>query len=112
MNDKHNSHMCEKPHYQCAICNTVYDDVQKRMTCEMKCLKKAQEEEQAAIEAKKKAEKELRRTEVSQAIEQAMELLKKYTDDYGSFEFYNELSNISDNQKLFWPSRLMHHFFF
>lgn len=106
------NNMCVKPQYKCAICGKIYDDVQDRTHCEMKCFQKLQEEEKAAIAAKKKEEKETRRTEVSQAIEHAMELLKKYTDDYGSFEFYNELNEASDNQKLFWPSRLMHHFFF
>ena len=112
MCENNKDNMCRSPQYTCAICGKIYDDVQSRMNCEMKCIKKQQEEEKTAAEAKKKAEKEARKAEVSQAIEHAMDLLKKYTDDYGSFEFYNELNEASDNQKLFWPSRLMHHFFF
>lgn len=112
MSEKNENNMYVKPQYKCAICGKIYDDVQDRMTCEMACVKKQKEEKRAAAEAKKQAEKEARRTEVSEAIEHAMELLKKYTDDYGSFEFYSDLEDASDNHRLFWPSRLMHHFFF
>jgi uncharacterized membrane-anchored protein YhcB (DUF1043 family) len=68
--------------YKCGICGVEYPDVQSRMNCEMKCIKKQQEEEKAAAEAKLKAEKDTRRKEVTEAIDKAVDLIKKYNEDY------------------------------
>ena len=76
---------CEKTIYRCAICDSVFESVQDRVACEMKCLKRKEEEELKAAEIKKKAEKDARYKEVTDAINNAVELLDKYVDDYGSY---------------------------
>ena len=77
--------MYAKPQYKCAICGTVYDDLKERVKCESTCIKKQEEEAKKAAELKKKAEKETRHKEVIAAYDHFHELLKKYTEDYGTF---------------------------
>ena len=35
--NKDENNMYVKPQYKCAICGEIYDDVQNRMNCEIKC---------------------------------------------------------------------------
>lgn len=101
MKDKNNIYA--KPAYKCALCEEVYDSVQARANCEMACLKKQQEEERKATEAKKKAEKDARHAEVIEALKTASNLLGAYEEDYGPFEY-------EGNSSYIWPSRLWHYF--
>ena len=95
-------------HYSCAICNKSYETVAERAKCEAACIKKAEEDARKAAEAKKKAEKGKRKAEVDEAIKHAQELLQAYYNDYGSYEFYCDLSEDNEDGKYFWPSRLLH----
>ena len=117
--NKDNNNMYVKPQYKCAICEKVYDDVQDRMNCEMKCLKKKQEEEKKAAEAKKKAEKDARKKEVDEAFESFMKLYDAYTKDYGSctLDYGAENRHITLNTQpkgYFspWPSKIFNDFWY
>ena len=77
--------MYTKPQYKCGVCGEIFDSISERMNCEMKCLKKQEEEARKAAEEKKKAEKETRYNEVVAAYDNFNKLLKKYTHDYGTF---------------------------
>lgn len=54
--------------------------------------KKAEEEKKKAALA---AEKDNRKKEVNDAIDNAMKLLKKYTEDYGSFSITDHVNDLS-----------------
>ena len=43
--------------YKCAICGEAYEDVKDRASCEMKCIKKLQEEEKGCFGSKKEGRK-------------------------------------------------------
>lgn len=101
-----------KPQYKCAICGKIYDDVQSRMNCEMSCIKRQKEEEKAAAEAKKKAEKSARCTEVSEALDNAYKLMNDYIKDYGSYQYNGKLKDLDSLNLDFFPSKLWHHFWF
>ncbi|MGN5457052.1 MAG: hypothetical protein ACI4XN_13730 [Candidatus Kurthia intestinigallinarum] len=100
--------MYYKPTYKCGICGKEHPSIAERMKCEQACLKKKEEEEKQAIEAKKKAEKDARAAEVTQAIEHAAELLNKYINDFGSYSYDGK--KLNDTSDYFWPSRLWHYF--
>lgn len=98
-----------KPAYKCAICGTSYDNIADRIKCETACLKQQEEEAKKAAEAKKNADKNKRKKELSDAIEHAAKLLNEYMKDYGAFE-YEKDSRDDDTLNYFWPSKLWHHF--
>jgi hypothetical protein len=104
---KEENKIYSKQQYKCAICGEIYDAVQERMNCEMKCIKKQKEEVKKAAEEKKKAEQTARKQEVEKALEHAIELLNAYTNDYGYYEHSDEKISGFD---YFWPSRLWHYF--
>ena len=90
----------KKIQYKCAICGEVYNDVQSRMNCEIQCLRKQQEEEQKAAEAKLKAEKDSRYREVAEAVDNAVALIAKYNEDYNeSFVYITNKSNKKSDAK-------------
>ena len=66
------------------------------------------EAESIIAEAKKKAEKDTRKKEVTMAIEHASELLNEYIKDYGSYSYDGK--KLNDTSDFFWPSRLWHYF--
>ena len=109
---KEENKMYSKPAYKCAICGKVYDNVQDRMNCEMACLKKKQEEEKAAAEAKKKAERDARCAEVSKALDNAYKLMNDYIKDYGSYQYNGKLKDLDSLNLDFFPSKLWHHFWY
>lgn len=96
-----------KPQYKCAICNEIYDDVQDRMNCEMKCIAKQKEEEKKAAEAKKKAEKDTRKKEVDEAFANFKKLINAYCEDYGPYECTSRADDYN-----WWPNKFWHHFWF
>ena len=98
--------------YKCAICGEVYNNVQDRMNCEMKCIKKQEEEEKKAAEEKKKAEKNEREQEVNAALDNAYSLVDKYIEDYGSFVYNGKYKGLEMLNMDFFPSKLWHHFWF
>jgi hypothetical protein len=98
-----------KPMYKCAICDSIYETVTERMKCEAACIEKAEQEAAKIAEEKKKLEKDVRKAEVELAIKTANELFHKYVEDYGSYEFYCDLSDMNEDDRYFWPSRLLHH---
>lgn len=91
--------------YTCDICKTSYDTVQERAKCELKCVKKIEEEERKAAEAKKQAEKEARKSEVDNAYKAFADLAKSYAEDYGTYEYEGETLTSA-----LWPNRLWHYF--
>ena len=101
-----------KPMYKCGICDTVYNSIQERAACEIKCLKKQEQEAKAAAEAKIKAEKDTRSAEVTKALENAYTLLAKYIKDYGSYSYNGNLKELDMNTLDYFPSKLWHHFWF
>ena len=109
---KEENKMYPKPQYKCAICGEIYDDVQNRMNCEMKCLKKQQEEEKKAAEDKKRAEKDIRQKEVTVALDNAFTLVNKFIEDYGSYKYDGKLNALEARNMDFFPSKLWHHFWF
>lgn len=92
--------------YKCGICGKEYSNVQERMNCEMACVKRQQEEEKKAAEAKKQAEKDARKAEVDEAFERLHELMTAFVKDYGHYEYDGEATNFN------WPSKLYHRFWF
>ena len=100
----------KKPQYKCAICGTVYNSVHDRANCEIDCIKKQKEEENKAAEAKKKAEKDARCTEVSKALDDAYKLVNDYIKDYGSYQYNGKLKELDARNLDFFPSKLWHHF--
>lgn len=109
---KEDNNVYSKPTYKCAICGEVYDNVQARMQCEMKCIKKQEEEEKKAAEAKMKAEKDARQQEVSAALDNAYALIGKYIEDYGSFTYNGQYKGLDMLNMDHFPSKLWHHFWF
>ena len=93
--------------YTCGICGKEFSSVQERMNCEMTCIKKQQDEEKKAVEAKKKEEQSKRKKEVEDSIHYAIELIKKYINDYG----YTDLEIELPERDFHWPSKLWHYFF-
>ena len=104
--------MFNKTMYKCAICNSVYDTVADRMKCEAACIKKEEEEAKRLAEEKKKEERNERKKEVEVALKNANELLQRYIEDYGSYDFYRDMSEANENYEFFWPSRLLHDWLF
>ena len=102
--------ICAKPQYKCGICGKIYDDVQDRMNCEMNCIKRQKEEEKKAAEAKKKAEKDARCTEVSKALDNAYKLINDYVKDYGPYKYNGDLKDLDVLNMDFFPIKLWHHF--
>ena len=102
----------KKPTYKCGICGKSYDSIPGRSNCEASCLKHQAEEARKAAEAKKKAEKEARFTEASNALDTAYELVTKCIKDYGNFSYTGELKNLDMLNLDFFPSKLWHHFWF
>lgn len=92
--------ICAKPMYKCAVCGEVYDSIAQRMSCEQTCLKKQEEEERKAAEAKKAAEYEARIEEVNMAFEKAYKLRDKLEEDYGEFKFKRKLNSIDECKNL------------
>lgn len=99
--------------YTCGICGKTYNHVADRMMCEHKCIKKQEEEEKKAAEAKKNAEKDARFAEASAAIDNALDLVAKCQKDYGTFHYNGKFSKCVEPLNVdFIPSKLLHHFWF
>ena len=92
--------VCAKPMYKCAVCGEVYDSIAQRMNCEQTCLKKQEEEERKAAEAKKAAEYETRVKEVNMAFEKAYELRDKLVEDYGECKYQRKFNSIDECKNL------------
>ena len=109
-NNEKNNNTVYKPVYKCAICGKTYDNIADRIKCETTCLKKQQEEAKKAAEAKKKADKDVRKKEVDEAIKHAAKLLEDYMKDYGKFEYESDDNRDKSTLDYFWPSKLWHFF--
>lgn len=103
---------CDKPQYTCGVCGTNYDSIQERAECEMACVKKIKEEERKAAEAKKKAEKTADFAEASAAIDNAYAIINKCIEKYGEFHYSGKLKDVDVFKTDFFPSKLLHHFWF
>ena len=94
--------MRETTVYKCAVCGEVYNSIAQRMNCEQSCLKKQEEEERIAAEAKKAAEYESRLYEVNAAFDKAYDLKDKLVRDYGGVYVYRKnVSNALDSNNVF-----------
>jgi hypothetical protein len=107
MCNKNENDICvAKLQYKCGVCGEVYNSIQERMRCEMKCIEKQKEEERKAAAEKKKQEKAARKAEVDEALAKFTTLAEAYSRDYGSYIHCDESSCST------WPSiKLLHHFF-
>ena len=101
--------MYYKPAYKCGICGAEYPTVAERMKCEQACIKKQEEDAKRLAEEKKKAEQDARRAEVTQAIDNAFNLLNKYMKDYGRYSYNGKILSSFDDTL---PSEFLHHFLF
>ena len=90
--------MANKETYKCSICGTEHSNILDRAKCEMACYEKQKEEERKLAESKKKAEKNTRQLEVDKAIEHVDELLEKFIEDYGSYQYKGKNHNHYFNQ--------------
>ena len=88
--------VCAKPMYKCAICGEVYDSIAQRMNCEQTCLKRQEEEERKAAEAKKAAEYDVRVAEVKMAFNKAYDLKNKLVADYGEYVYSRMFDDLGD----------------
>ena len=79
--------MANKETYKCSICDKEYDNAFDRAQCELSCWEKQKEEARKLAESKKKAEKAARQLEVDKAIEYANDLLEKFINEYGSYQY-------------------------
>ena len=102
--------MEENKIYKCGICGKKHDTVQSRMACEMTCYKRQQEEEKRLAEAKKNAEKEVRFTEASTALDKALKLVNGCVKDFGTFKYTGDLKDLELLNMDFFPIKLWHHF--
>ena len=88
--------VCATPKYKCAVCGGVYDSIAQRMNCEQMCLKKKEEEEIKAAEAKKIAEYDVRVKEVCDAFKKAYDLQNKLNADYADLKYRDEYNTLDD----------------
>ena len=95
-----NNAMYYKPIYKCGICGKEYSTIAERSNCEQICLKKQEEEERKAAEAKKAAEYEARVKEVNMAFERAYELRDKLVEDYGEYKYQRKCNSIDECNSL------------
>lgn len=98
--------------YKCGICGETYDSIQQRMNCEMTCFKKQQEEEKRLAAEKLRVEKVARFEEASKALENALTLVNKCVEDYGTFQYSGKLKDLEALNLDFFPSKLWHHFWY
>ena len=105
---ENNTFYC-RPAYKCGICGAEYPTVAERMECEQACIKQQEVEAKRLAEEKKKAEQDARRAEVTQAIDNACNLLNKYMKDYGRYNYDGK--NLSTFDDIL-PSKFLHHFLF
>lgn len=89
----------DAPQYTCAICGKGYRSVSERMNCEMECLRKTEQ-----------AKKDTRFAEASAALDNALTLVNKCVEDYGSFKYSGKLKDLDLVNMDFFPSKLWHHF--
>lgn len=101
-----------KPIYKCGICGKEYQTVQDRTNCELKCYTKQQAQEKMAAEAKKNEEKNARFSEASAALDNALTLVNKCVEDYGTFQYNGKIKDLNLSNFDFFPSKLWHHFWF
>ena len=104
-----NNKMHYKPTYKCGICGKEYPTIAERMKCEQTCLRKQEEDAKRLAEEKKKVEQDARRAEVTNAIDNAYDLLEKYMKDYGTYNYNGKNLSVFDD---ILPSKFLHHFLF
>lgn len=104
MENKKNVHC--KFTYTCGICGNSYTTILDRANCEIKCVKKAEEEARKAEEKKKAAEQAMRKEAVDEALENLHRLVSEYVKDYGHYEY----GDGGEDTNFHWPSRLWNHF--
>ena len=88
--------------YKCEVCGKEHSNITDRAKCELNCAKRIEEEARKVAEAKKKAEKDVRRAEVECAINNARKLLTAYIKDYNTYEFTTDKDDC-----WVWPNKLL-----
>lgn len=88
-----NNTILNKPQYKCGVCGRIYDSISERAKCELECLKLKEEEDKKAAEEKKKNEQKARRKEVDDAMKKAQDLMSKYIEDYGIYDYKTDYTN-------------------
>lgn len=92
--------------YKCGVCGKEYNNVLERAQCEIACTEKAEEEARKAEEAKKAAEKTMRKEAVDEAFENLHRLVTEYVKDYGHYEY----GDGGYDTNFHWPTSLWHKF--
>lgn len=98
--------------YVCALCGSSHNDIEERIACETKCLKKRKEEEaRAAREAEKRAMEAERKKKVEseKAIEAELkkvnEMIVEHCTKYGSLNLSDDYANLAvlfDKPTMWW----------
>lgn len=108
---EHENKMYIQEMWKCGICGETYPNISQRMQCEMKCLQKQELEAKKAAEAKKKAEQAVRKKEVDDAFDKAMQLREAYLKDYDTYSYeYSKVSNKLENNEWLNGKSLWHFF--
>lgn len=102
--------MADNKVYMCTICGKTHYSVKERANCELACSTRQEEIAKKAEEAKRSAEKEARFDEASQALDNALALVNKCVEDYGTFSYTGKVKGMDLLNMDFFPSRLWHHF--
>ena len=98
--------------YKCEICEKEYSNIADRAKCELNCAKRIEEEAKKAAEAKKNEEKNADFAKASAALDNALTLVNKCVEKYGSFKYSGKLNDLDIANMDFFPSKLWHHFWF
>lgn len=99
--------MYTKPQYKCGVCGTIFDSIAERANCEVKCLKKQEEEAKKAAEAKRKEEQTKRKAKIDKMVEDLANEVNAYTKDYGWYEYSGNNSKNVD-----WINKMWDYFFY
>lgn len=100
-----------KPIYKCGICGKEHNDVLARAKCEMQCVKKQEEEAKRAAEAKRMEERKSRQDEVTEAIDNTLELFNEFIKDYKTYQYNGKFKNLSMLNMYDIPTKILSYFF-
>ena len=82
--------MATKTLYTCPYCKGTHETPGGLARCILDCEEKKKIEEEKAKKAKLDAEKELRKKEVDDALQNYKKLLTSYMNDYGIYSFKSD----------------------
>lgn len=80
----------DKTIFKCGICQKVYNNVEDRMHCEVKCIKDLKDTERRLEMKRLYDEQKARQQEVEESYRKFVNLREAYLADYGSSYLPNE----------------------